>query len=464
MCPTCWAPLAPRESAYACAPCAASYPILDGAIAVLLHDATSAIAEARVLLEAVLRAERDRIAGLSRLIEDEPAHARAELQSWLVGRRGNVQWLEAIAATLDRAVDRTDLLAAGRDDVMAIDRDRASTIVRRLVGYVRRDWSGWPLCEDEIARAMRAVHAQLDERGVSRGGPVLVLGAGAGRFAVELASRFDVVRAIDRSLSMACAFARVRDGADDQVFDVHDRNVRSSEDLARPMVPRVPDGLRTDAMSYAVADARDMPFATASFAAVVSIYFTDVVPLAEVLPELRRVIAPGGCFVHLGPLGYHFDEPEEMRTTDQVREAFADAGFDVRSESWTRGAHCLAPGSMETQVFDEWCFAAARDALTDEMTADTIPSLGAGIRVETATKLDDRDETLIEARVRSRSGRWLDVGQWALALLRAIDGETPLGALIAAILRDAPEASRPSERELVAMAQKLLRRRIVRGR
>lgn len=62
-----------------------------------------------------------------------------------------------------------------------------------------------------------------------------------------------------------------------------------------------------------VADMRDLPFADASFASVLSVQSIEHVPDAErVLAETRRVLAPGGVAVFVTPNRLTFARPDEI--------------------------------------------------------------------------------------------------------------------------------------------------------
>ena len=72
-------------------------------------------------------------------------------------------------------------------------------------------------------------------------------------------------------------------------------------------------------IDYVIADALSLPIPDASLEAVVSIFFTDVIPLSRLLPEVRRVLRPGGRFISVGPLVYHFEDKAEWLTQEEMR-------------------------------------------------------------------------------------------------------------------------------------------------
>jgi SAM-dependent methyltransferase len=86
------------------------------------------------------------------------------------------------------------------------------------------------------------------------------------------------------------------------------------------LAPRSSVGVDIDAAALAeqeretrVADMRDLPFAAASFAAVLSVQALEHVPDPErAIAEARRVLAPGGAAVFVTPNRLTFGPPEEI--------------------------------------------------------------------------------------------------------------------------------------------------------
>src|SRR5262249_12927063 len=144
---------------------------------------------------------------------------------------------------------------------------------------------------------------------------------------------FEKVYAIDLSLTMAYQFYSVL--ADDVVtYAVHTINRQTRNDMARRVVSELPktkatsaklDGLR-ERLLFFVGDALHTPFPLQSVSAIVSVFFTDVVPLNPLLDEITRLLAPCGVFVHFGPLLYHSRERACHLAVDEVRDVFRQRG------------------------------------------------------------------------------------------------------------------------------------------
>ena len=74
-----------------------------------------------------------------------------------------------------------------------------------------------------------------------------------------------------------------------------------------------PDALEGQARETVVADMRELPFADASFASVVSVHSIEHVPDPErALGEVRRVLRPGGTAIFVTPNRLTFGRPDEI--------------------------------------------------------------------------------------------------------------------------------------------------------
>lgn len=206
----------------------------------------------------------------------------------------------------------------------------------RLFSLLRRDWSFFSECESEIGTLLGALMSQLESR-LSKNANVLVLGAGVGRLAHELAARYKNVYAIELSAPLLICAAQLRQGPI-HAYEVSTRHTRTGEDQAKPFTARWPQK-PGPAAKLCLMDATDLPFADGWADAVVSVYFTDVVPPRKLLPEVRRVLRPGGRFVHLGPLGYHFDDPDDHLSAAELLQEVAAHGFNVGKPRWVTSTH-----------------------------------------------------------------------------------------------------------------------------
>ena len=221
--------------------------------------------------------------------------------------------------------------------------------------YLRRDWSGAPECEEEIQDVTQAALKALDNAGGERS-RILLLGAGTGRFASVLSPHFASTHAMELSVPMGLLRDFLRDGP--LRFTVLDRRNRRSEADARQQHTASNLGVELDSVGWAIADALHCPYPDGYFSTVASLYFSDVVPPSQLLPEVARILAPGGTFVHVGPLGYQFDRPaDDLWPAERWPREVEKFGLRAVFTDWVRSTHHVDASSMFTSLVDNFVLA-----------------------------------------------------------------------------------------------------------
>lgn len=323
--------------------------------------------------------------GLPLLVEDSEEHSAAAVAELL----GQVEYIDYVISHLEGQ------LAAGSRRPQALhrilDMMRASAVLlRKLLGmlphlwtieqltkprafstkldlqYLVRDWGGRPQAEATVAQVLAAVRRQLELAHTGQRDTALVLGAGTGRFAWELTADFTDVLALDWSTASALSYALLAQGPID-LHERNDQNVATVEDLAVPvrceLPPRgaPPDPARRARLHWVIADGRRVPLAEASCSAVLSIYYTDLVPPDALIEEAWRLLRPGGVFVHFGSIGYERGAYEEMPTAEELQALFAARGFTVTPCEWA--PHLFWPSQRLVQMhMNAFSFAAVKPA------------------------------------------------------------------------------------------------------
>lgn len=113
-----------------------------------------------------------------------------------------------------------------------------------------------------------------------------------------------------------------------------------------------------DKISYFVSDAANLPLKTGSLSVYISVYFTDVVALKLLLPEIKRVLVDGGIFIHIGPLEYFFKNASEMLSADEIKHFFESEGFVTLEEDSLVSTHLKSSVSMLSRNYSNWVFVA----------------------------------------------------------------------------------------------------------
>src|SRR5262249_21241769 len=224
--------------------------------------------------------------------------------------------------------------------------------------YLWSDWAGTPAGEHQIATIQRLVSASIRSY-CEHGGRAVYLGAGLGRHAFEGAKHFSSVVATELSFATGGLFMTVRAGpADFCMVRWGALSERELVEVHRAVFPTEDYGTNVD---YVIADARALPIPDASMEAVVSIFFTDIVPLSKLLPEVRRVLRPGGRFISVGPLAYQFTDKAEWLTQEEIRfvfESIHEMAFES-GDTVVEVPYMDCPGSRRT-IYRVWSFVATR--------------------------------------------------------------------------------------------------------
>ena len=106
---------------------------------------------------------------------------------------------------------------------------------------------------------------------------------------------------------------------------------------------------------------------------VVTCFFVDTAPVVfEYVATIARALRPGGVWVNLGPLLYHWaargahDEDDDRYAQsvelawDELRHAILAHGFELQHEEWKQCTYTSNPKSMMRTVFDCVLFTAVK--------------------------------------------------------------------------------------------------------
>lgn len=355
VCVGCRAVLREHGDDLVCPECSASYPVLDRDLPVLVPNAASYLAGASVSLRSH-ELELDRAAPGSDPESQGP--------QWLADERAYVAALRRLLDDRDTVDGLLDTAEEWSQPTPTVTRAASSRAADRfsLAQYARRDWSRLPECEREIAAIGDAVGDEI-RRLCERRDAVLVLGAGLGRHAAELLSLFENVRCFDHSFEAAATFQILR-GRSLRFRDLT-RNVRSDATAAADIeLPAI--SVDPDRFSYAIADARKLPFADGSFSCVVSIFFSDLLPAPSLMTEVLRVLQLGGHFIHFGPL---------RGSAHDFRRQLESGGYEVVGERSVAHRFLDSERSLEQCLYESCCLSARKGNPPSSYSDGSIPTL-----------------------------------------------------------------------------------------
>jgi carnosine N-methyltransferase len=300
---------------------------------------------------------------------------------------------EAIAANqafLNEIIGVTDMLYESywqnrpsppvRDDEIVpspLDIDKVYSTLRQFV----RDWSKEGAVERQAV--YRPVIHLVTRLYPQRRARILVPGAGLSRLSVELAALGFAVQGNEFSYHMLMAghFAMNHCTAPDAhtIFPYCDTTINVFSRFDQFRQASVPDVSCYDFMDAAEEEGRE--FGELSMVAgdfvdvfsqedqrgawdcVVTCFFIDTAKnILEYLEILHRLIPPGGVWINIGPLLYHFsDQAEEMSidlTYEELKAAINRVGFDLQEESTVSTSYTNNLQSMKQLIYHcpfFWC-------------------------------------------------------------------------------------------------------------
>src|SRR5262249_37011337 len=378
-CPTCRRPLPDSPAGdVICVDCGGNYPVL-GSIPVLVRDPELYLARSLVAVSSALHQATATLSEVERVRRSKASAFRRDLMGRVAsGLELDLRLLREQEQTLRRR-SRSVALGVARGEILfnrivqkiaQLTRAPLSPSFRDSPGWnigyqfnnalwhLWSDWAGTPAGEHQIATIQRLVSASIRSY-CEHGGRAVYLGAGLGRHAFEGAKHFSSVVATELSFAAAALFMAVRAAPVDFCM-VHWKAMSERElvEMHRAVFPTEEYGTNVE---YVIADARALPIPDASMEAVVSIFFTDIVPLSKLLPEVRRVLRPGGRFISVGPLAYQFTDRSEWLTQEEIRfvfESIHEMAFES-GDTVVEVPYMDCPGSRRT-IYRVWSFVATR--------------------------------------------------------------------------------------------------------
>jgi carnosine N-methyltransferase len=431
VCPRCYQRLSRDVDAWSCLKCKALYPVCDRDLPILVSsDPQMAIAQAYCWIQEETKQTRKMIDKLESEVWASEAWNRNR-QNLIQAHNHNLAILDKIDAKLKPVVSCSDLFRALKDQSRGSEYWDFST-------YLDRDWSWKEGHEEQIRIIEQEIKAALNKGGACFDSAA-VLGAGMGRLAHDCSKLFDRVLALDLSITMALMYRLLRSEPLSYYYINQNNSLTTAEQVRRVEVSRrvgdVQDGDR-EPLSYIVADARRLPIDAESLSAVLSIFFSDMTPIRELLWEVNRVLAIGGVFVHFGPLHYHFDDPRNMLSAEEVRNAFSQNGFDIVYEQWVSTAqHRLPPSNLLVYGFRNWCFAARKRARV-LLSRDSIVRINDGTVIERTSEYQNSAWSLGGGTVISPWGGRIQISELYLLILDRLDGKRSLNDAVTAVHYD----------------------------
>ena len=430
----------PRDSV-ACSNCKQTYPLVGNKIPILVENPYKYIAQLYIHYENYLKQQDGEILKIANAISSNPSRMPV-LAAFQEAIRKNCESVRSLQLEILPHLS-VEVLAAV--DLKEAQFNEGGSYLTTL-SYLQRDWCRSHEGESELTALERPLFAKLKELGAERDS-VLVLGAGAGRVAWDLRQLYDQVYAIDMSLIMAYYFYQLLN-EDLEFFELSANNLRRSIDAVRrhtaSLQPHVSDKdslSSCDNLSYFIGNAQNIPLPDHSLSAIISIYFTDLIPLRTLLPEVKRTLKEGGLFVHMGPLEYHFTDLNDSLAADEIKTVFAANNFSIVYETDIPVMHLRSAASMAARFFDNWFFIARQGTSPAAPTQSTINfdsvlKLAGPLRFEKLGLISLEGEEVLETKLVLPSGEKYEGASSVLDILRIIDGRRNAREVIEILAQD----------------------------
>jgi SAM-dependent methyltransferase len=371
---------------------------------------------------------------LERLANKHPERSE-EFLAWSSAVRSNLELFRELRDETLRyctTEEICDVAAKGPAEANGCSLDE----IGHALALLRRDWGGENACEDEINTLINAVVEAID-RSCHNPVQVLVLGSGMGRMAEELSRRYEHTSAIERLLPMELLRRKMHKRA--VSFNIVDpRNRRLRSDIVRAIQIPCQSSSDTSRCDFVIGDARHAPWPDSSFSCVVSAYFSDVIPYSILLPEVTRLLRPGGILVHIGPLNYHHEELGEYLAADQFVARLADFGFSLLQTDWIKTTLRGDPTSMYSHTCDNLVLTARKAEKLKlsprEFDRDAVLGFQEGITLSTEVRMSDESAAILKSELRIGDGKTVMLSPLASRLIEAVDGKTGFGEIVAKLV------------------------------
>lgn len=253
--------------------------------------------------------------------------------------------------------------------------------------YLLRDWGDFKETERENNIIYQHIKSKIAQK---NGSTALVLGAGLARLAVDLTKDFESVYAIDLSYEMVRLFNKIKESSMEveavllKNSGYNNKNYIGTT-IQSSKITEVAGGTdNLNKLKYYIADVRKLFFSDNALDCIISCYFTDVMPIDDYFNEIDRVLKNDGCFIHFGPLDYHFEnELSKMLSINELIEVFRNKGYDLETYVPVLLEHLSIPIRGLKKLYNNWFFKATKKAVVQpKLTPESILEINGQINYE----------------------------------------------------------------------------------
>lgn len=353
-----------------CKTCNQRYPVIND-IPILVKNPNEFLARTFLFNEDFIRQQNKKIEQISNLINLSPDRSEILLKI-KNGLIENLSHPKKIKETLTSYIKSEDIMN------ILLDKEEISFYGGTLQ-YLKRDWCWSKEGENELAIIFNTITYFIKKYVKKDNSVALVIGAGSGRTALDLCKLFDNVYAVDSSFCLVSYFYTLLK-ENIKFNQILERNIYSTKDFVLPfeasLCPPNSDKevKNINKLNFFVGYATKIFLPNESVDVIHSIYFTDILPFRTFLEEVKRLLKRGGLFIHFGPLGYHFSDPENCYSAEEIKEILEQNGFTIIEETRVVSPHVSTEISMNLSSLNNWSFVAMKNTspVSQKLTYDSI--------------------------------------------------------------------------------------------
>jgi len=350
-----------------CARCNTRYPNLHG-VPFLLPDPDQSLARWEARAHSEQQRLRSKQTECARAIDASPSTGQATLERLTHLSRAYEQQLKCLSSLLKPLL--RDLPGSDHTTYQAL-KTRGLQDNTTLFSYASNLFRDWVWGDEENRQAL----AMLQSVALDDWGNTLVLGAGGGRLAWDIAcSGATQVVAVDINPFTTLAAQQITSAANGAAaaLTLWEFPVApiTTQDTAIEQRLSADSSASPTNLQFVLADARALPFAPGSFDTVITPWFIDVVqdPAATTAQRIHGLLKDGGQWLNFGSVAFADADPAKCLLLPELCALVAANGYEQPGVTEQRGPYLRSPHSRFARDELLHAFAARKTLAVDEVT------------------------------------------------------------------------------------------------
>lgn len=221
--------------------------------------------------------------------------------------------------------------------------------------YAQTVYRDWAWGEREIAAQAELLRPQLDSTK-----NLLVLGAGACGLPAHLHKtlKFDNTLAVDINPILLSTAQHILQGKDLELIEFPRIPVESKYAAMKHSVK----GQKLNNFHFVFADAQDLALKPGAFDTLLTPWFIDIVPrtFLDLAAKMNQHLSNGQKWVNIGLLGFEKNRQSDVYGPDEIKEALASTGFELKSWEIREIPYLYSPYSAVKRTDSVFVFSATK--------------------------------------------------------------------------------------------------------